>query len=105
MRRALTPLLFEDEDPEGACADRNTPVQKAEPSDIEEGNTASRTTPVQSMADLLSNLGGMTLKEVNLLSQPDTRFIVNSEPTELQAQPFALLVLPHMPRVYNRLKV
>ena len=106
MRRALAPLLFEDDDPEGARAKRSTPVQKAQPSDSAKRKTASKTTPeglpVQSMADLISHLGSLTLNEVNLPGQPDSRFIVTSEPTELQAKAFALLKLPPGRRVYNR---
>ena len=109
LRRALAPLLFEDDDSEGARAKCNTPVQKAQPSDSAKRKTASKTTPeglpVQSMTDLLSHLGSLTLNEVNLRDQPDTRFMVTIEPTELQAKAFALLELPPEPRDYNRLTV
>ena len=109
MRKALAPLLFEDDDPEGARAKRDTPVQKAEPSDSAKRKTASKTTPeglpVQSMTDLLSHLGSLTLNEVHLHGQPNSRFIVTTEPTDLQAKAFALLELPNEPRVYNRLTV
>ena len=68
--RALAPLLFEDDDPEGARAKRRTPAQQAQPSDSAKRKTASKTTPeglpVQSMADLLRHLGSLTLNEVNL---------------------------------------
>ena len=109
LRQALAPILFEDDDPEGARAKRTTPVQKAEPSDSAKRKTASKTTPeglpVQSMTDLLSHLGSLTLNEVNLPGQPNSRFMVTTEPTELQAKAFALLELPPEPRVYNRLTV
>ena len=109
MRQALAPLLFEDDDPEGARAKRTTPVQKAKPSDSAKRKAASKTTPeglpVQSMTDLLSHLGSLTLNEVNLPGQPDSRFMVTSKPTELQAKAFALLELPPERRVYNRLPV
>ena len=92
MRKALAPLLFEDDDPLGARAKRDTPVQKAEPSDGAKRKTASKTTPdglpVQSMTDLLSHLGNLTLNEVHLHGQPDTRFILTTKPTELQAKAF-----------------
>ena len=109
LRRALAPLLFEDDDSEGARAKCNIPVQKAQPSDSAKRKTASKTTPeglpAQSMTDLLSHLGSLTLNEVNLRDQPDTRFMVTIEPTELQAKAFALLELPPEPRDYNRLTV
>ena len=70
MRRALARLLlFGDDDPEGARAKRNTPVQKVEPSDSAMRKTASKTTPeglpAQSMTDLPSHLGRLTLKVVS----------------------------------------
>ena len=67
------------------------------------GNTTPEGLPVQSMADLLSHLGRLTLNEVNLRGQPDSRFMGTSEPTELRAQVFALPDLPPESRVYNRL--
>ncbi len=43
MRRALAPLLFEDEDRAGAKAKRQTPVEKAQVSD--RAKARSRATP------------------------------------------------------------
>ena len=57
------------------------------------------------MTDLSSHLGSLTLDEVSLPGQPDTRFIVTGEATELEVQAFELLELPPEPRVYNRLTV
>lgn len=109
MRRALAPLLFDDDDPEGARAQRNTPVRKDEPSDSAKRKTASKTAPeglpVQSMTGLPSHLGSLTLGEVSLRGRPDTRFMVASEPTGLEAGAFALLELPPERRVHNRLTV
>ena len=107
MRRALAPLLFEEDDPEGARAQRITPVEKARPSDSARRKAASKATreglPVQAMADLLNHLGSLTLNEVTLPGQPDSRFIVTAEPTHLQARAFELLELPPEPRVYSNL--
>ena len=108
MRRAFAPLLlFEDDDPADARAKRNSPVQKAEPSGSAKRKTTSKTTPeglpVHAMTDRPGHLGSLTLDEVSLRGQPDTRFIVTSEPTELEVQAFALLDLPPEPRVHNRL--
>lgn len=57
------------------------------------------------MTDLSSHLGSLTLDEVSLPGQSDTRFIVTGEATELEVQAFALLELAPEPRVYNRLTV
>ncbi len=101
MRRTLAPLLFEDDDPEGARAKRSTPVEKARPSDSAKRKTASKTTPdglpVQAMSDLLNHLGSLTLNEVTLPGQPDSRFMVTAEPTPLQEKAFQLLKLPAKP--------
>ena len=87
MRRALAPLLlFEDDDPEDARAERNTPPRLPPHA---KRKTTSKTTPeglpVQAMTDLPSHLGGLTLHEVSPRGQPDNRFMVTSEPTELKA--------------------
>ncbi len=101
MRRALAPLLFEDDDPEGARAKRRTPVEKARPSDSARRKTASKTTPdglpVQNMSDLLNHLGSLTLNEVTLPGQTDSPFMLTAEPTPLQAKVFQLLELPTKP--------
>ncbi|MDE0082644.1 MAG: hypothetical protein OXT72_08360 [Gammaproteobacteria bacterium] len=55
------------------------------------------------MADLLSHLTSLTLNEVNLRGQPDSRFMVAREPAELRPKAFALLERPPEPRVDNRL--
>ena len=53
-----------------------------------------------------SHLGTLTLNGVNLRGQPDSRFMVTSEPTdELQTRAFAFLDLPPEFRAYNRLAV
>ena len=102
MARALcarTALVARGRRSGGRASRAQTPVQKA----------ASKTTPeglpVQSMTDLSSHLGSLTLDEVSLPGQPDTRFIVTGEATELEVQAFALLELAPEPRVYNRLTV
>ena len=53
----------------------------------------------------MSHLGGLTLNEADLPGQPGIRFMVATQPTELQTKAFALLDLPPGPRVYNRLTV
>ena len=106
LRRALAPLLLEVDDPEGARAERNTPVQKAKPSDSAKRKTASKTNPRGATRPVHDRTAQpsrrLALNEVNLRGHPDTRFMVTSEPTKLQAKTFALLELPPEPRVDNR---
>ena len=47
--------------------------------------------PVHSFTTLLSDLGTLTLNHVSLPGRSDSRFLLASEPTELQAKAFALL--------------
>ena len=49
------------------------------------------------MADLLNHLASLTLNDVTLPGQPDSRFLVTAEPTPLQARAFQLLELPTRP--------
>ncbi len=47
--------------------------------------------PVHSFTTLLFDLGTLTLNHVSLPGRSDSRFLLASEPTELQAKAFALL--------------
>ena len=95
MRRRLAPILFEDDDREGARAQRNSPVEKAEVSESAKAKADTKRTPdglpVHSFTTLLSDLGTLTLNHASLPGRPDSRFLLASEPTELQAKAFALL--------------
>ena len=95
MRRRLAPLLFEDDDPEGARAKRSSPVQKAETSDSAKWKAKTRTTPdgltVHSMTTLLRDLASLTLNRMALASNPNHEFTVTTEPTVLQSRAFELL--------------
>ena len=44
LRKHLAPMLFEDDDPEGARAQRKTPVQKAEVPERAKRKAATRST-------------------------------------------------------------
>ena len=75
IRRVLTHLLFEGDDPEGTRANSNATVQKAQPSEsakkqIRNENHA-RGLPVHPTTDLLSQLGSPTLNELSLRSRPE----------------------------------
>ncbi len=95
MRRRLAPILFEDDDREGARARRSSPVEPAKVSDSAKAKADTRRTPdglpVHSFTTLLSDLGTLTLNHASLPGRSDSRFLLASEPTELQAKAFALL--------------
>ena len=95
MRRRLAPLLFEDDDREGARAQRSSPVEKAEVSESAKAKADTKRTPdglpVHSFTTLLSDLATLTLNHASIPGRPDSRFLLASEPTELQARAFALL--------------
>ncbi len=95
MRRHLAPILFEDDDREGARAQRSSPVEKAEVSESAKAKADTKRTPdglpVHSFTTLLSDLGTLTLNHASLPGRPDSRFLLASEPTELQARAFELL--------------
>ena len=68
LRRRLAPMLFEDDDPEGARAQRTSPVQKAQPSERARHKSATKTTPAglpaHSLTTLLDDLATLTLNTV-----------------------------------------
>ena len=47
--------------------------------------------PIHSFTTLLADLGTLTLGHASLPGRPDSRFLLASEPTELQARAFELL--------------
>ena len=95
MRQKLAPILFEDDDPEGARRKRASPVQKAEVSDRALHKAASKATmdglPVHSMTTLMADLSTLTLNQVILPSNPDQPFTLATKPTSLQEKAFELL--------------
>ena len=95
MRRRLAPILFEDDDREGARAQRSSPVEKAEVSESAKAKADTKRTPdglpVHSFTTLLSDLGTLTLNEVTLPGSPDHAFPLMAKPTELQSRVFDLL--------------
>ena len=97
MRRRLAPLLFRDDDPEGARAQRSSPVGKAEVSERAKRKADTLFTPegfpVHGMTTLLADLGTLTLNEVCLPSSPDHAFTMTAQPTPVQKRAFELLDL------------
>jgi transposase len=97
MRRALTPLLFEDEELEANRRTRD-PVAPAESSPSVKRKKAAKTTPdglpVHSFDSLLAALGTRCKNRCRIKSQPDApHFDQLTEPTPLQKRAFELLAL------------
>ena len=95
VRRDLVPILLEDDDREAARAQRSSPVEPAEVSDCAKGKADTRRIhdglPVHSFSTLLADLGTLTLNQASLPARPDSRFLLASDPTVLQARAFELL--------------
>ena len=95
MRRRLAPILFEDDDREGARARRNSPVEPARVSERAKAKAADKRTPdglpVHSLTTLLADLATLTLNEATVSAGPDHGFPVFAQPTELQGRALDLL--------------
>ena len=95
LRRRLAPLLFQDDDPEGARAQRTSPVQPARTSERARRKSASKTAagglPAHSLTTLLDDLATLALNTVHLPDNPENRFAVATQPTPLQRRAFELL--------------
>ncbi len=97
MRRCWAPLLFEDEELEGARRERD-PVAKAEASESVEVKKRTKQTEsgleVHSFRTLLAELGSQTRNTCALTGDPSgATFQQVSEPTALQAEAYRLLGL------------
>ncbi len=92
LRKRLAPMLFEDDDPEGATAQRKTPVQRAEVSERAKQKAATKITetglPAHSLRTMLQDLGNLTCNEATLPGQPIHPFTIIAQPTPLQAEAF-----------------
>ena len=95
MRRRLAPLLFENDDREGARVQRSSPVEKAEVSGSAKAKADAKRTPdgltVRSFTTLLSDLATPTLNEATVPDGPDRGIPVFAQPTELQGRALDLL--------------
>jgi transposase len=92
MRRALKPLLFDDEDHEEAQAQRTSVVAPAPRSESAQQKAVSKQTvgglPVHSFRSLLADLATLTRNRVRLGEQA---FDMLATPTAVQEQAFELL--------------
>jgi len=99
MRKALTPLLFEDEEADSLRKIRD-PVAKVEPSESAKRKKAARVTsdgfPVHSFRTLLLALGKRCKNRCRLKTGgPETTFVQLTEVDALQRKAFELLSLMH----------
>lgn len=94
MRKALAPILFDDDDRSKAQTLRQSVVEPAKRSKGALRKASTRKTedgiPVQSFQSLLSHLGTLTKNTVRLVSS-DVAFSQYSEPTAVQRKAFELL--------------
>jgi transposase len=95
MRRSLAPLLFADDDPEGAEAQRSSIVAPAQRSSQakrkEQRKHNAEGLPVQSFAELLSDLATLTRNSIEPEDAPGCRFSQLTQPTAVQRRAFELL--------------
>ena len=95
MRQRLAPLLFQDEDPAAAQAQRDTPVEPAQVSARAKRKAATKTTaeglPVHSFPTLLADLASLVLNQVCLPTQEQAAITVATKPSKLQRRAFDLL--------------
>ena len=97
MRRRLAPLLFDDDDPAGAGAERSSPVKAARRSLAARAKAAGKRTadglPVHSFQTLLADLATLTRNRVQPAAEGAVAADVLASPTPLQAEAFRLLNL------------
>ena len=95
MRRRLAPLLFQDDDREGARRGRASPVAPAEVSESARDKAASKRTPdglpVHSFRTLMEDLSTMVLNQLRLPGQESSLISIVTSPTPVQARAFALI--------------
>jgi hypothetical protein len=95
MRERLKPMLFDDEDPAAAAAERASIVAPAQPSPAALRKRASKLTadggPVHSLQTLLRDLATCTLNEITTTLNDAYSFTLVATPTPVQTQAFRLL--------------
>ena len=95
MKRDLAPMLFKDDDPAAAAAQRSSPVAKAKVSPAARRKAINRRTedgqPVHSFRTLLQDLANLTRNSVRFGDARPTTIL--SRPTPTQTRAFTLLGL------------
>ena len=95
MRRALAPMLFDDEDKDNALASRASPVAKAPRSERAKAKDAGKRSadgePVHSFHTLIADLGTLCLNEVAAVANPNYMLTMATRATPLQQKALDLL--------------
>ena len=95
MREKLAPLLFAEEDPEAAEAQRDSPVAAAQPSPAARTKASKQRTadgqPTHSFRTLLDDLATITRNRVEPKLDGSRPFEMLTRPTALQQRAFDLL--------------
>jgi hypothetical protein len=95
MRRALAPMLFDDEDKDAALASRASPVAKAPRSERAKAKDAGKRSadgePVHSFHTLIADLGTLCLNEVAAANNPNYVLTMATRATPLQQKALDLL--------------
>jgi transposase len=89
MKRDLAPMLFKDDDPNAASAQRSSPVAKAKVSPAARRKAINRRTedgqPVHSFRTLLKDLGNLTRNSVRFSDARPTTILSRPTPTQIRA--------------------
>lgn len=97
MREALAPMLFAEDDPQGAAAKRSNPVDAAQPSDRAEAKACEKIDaagrPVHSFRTLLARLGTLVVSKLRPKLEGATPFRKITQPDTEQLRAFELLGL------------
>jgi hypothetical protein len=95
MRRALAPMLFDDEDKDAALASRASPVAKAPRSERAKAKDAGKRSadgePVHSFHTLIADLGTLCLNDVAAANNPNYVLTMATRATPLQQKALDLL--------------
>ena len=98
MRRALAPMLYDDEEKEALLSGRSNPVGKAPRSESARAREGSHRTSdglaVHSFQSLLADLGTLCLNTLVTALNPNYQITVATRPTSIQAKAFDLLGIP-----------
>jgi len=99
MRRALAPMLFDDDDKPAAARQRPSPVAKAHRSAKAERKARTKLTPegapVHSFQTLLADLATVVKNRLQPKDGPASAFEMITTPTRLQQRAFDLLGVAH----------
>jgi len=97
MRQRLKPMLFDDERLDVASTARASAVAKAVRSEHAKDKDASKCAddglPLHSFRTLLKDLGTLAYNITHTNASPDTKIVLTTRPTPIQAKAFALLTL------------